>query len=175
MVVAGVVAVGALALFVASMSGVRPWLSQGPGNSAPLTFSREHPARSEEVGLPPIQRRSVDGGVGTGSTEGRGASKNALTQRFEVERSTVASSAVEIGQNVLERYEQAACWELVFSELLDLSGSAWGAILRSNDGARVSLILALPEVMGRSSGADNPTVVTELIIDVERENRSMRE
>ena len=95
--------------------------------------------------------------------------------RFTVERSTVASSAVDVGQSILERYERTNRWGLVFSEVLDLSGSAWGAILRTNDGARVSVVLALPEVLGRRTGTGDPTVVTELIVDVVQEKRLMHE
>lgn len=81
-------------------------------------------------------------------------------------RNELPLSAVEVGKEVLIRYRDQQCWELVVSEMLDFSGAAWGAIFRKSDGTEVAFALALPTVLGREPGPDNPTILSEVLIDV---------
>lgn len=74
--------------------------------------------------------------------------------------------AAEVGREVLIRYRDQQCWELVVSDILDLSGAAWGAIFRRSDGSEVAFALALPTVLGREPGPGNPTMLSEVLIDV---------
>ncbi len=74
--------------------------------------------------------------------------------------------ATEVGREVLTKYRDQQCWELVVSDILDLSGAAWGAIFRRSDGSEVAFALALPAVLGREAGPDNPTILSEVFVDV---------
>jgi hypothetical protein len=75
------------------------------------------------------------------------------------------ATAIDVGIAILDQYDEADGWSLISSEILDMSGTAWGGALVRKTTLEVVIFVALPKRLGEQPGtADNPTRVSILRI-----------